>query len=76
MTRRNTLLDGHWLWWEGAPHDHRGGRIGWNGTGGVGSAKCSCGELSPVLPSGAARKRWHREHKAALAAATPKEDDR
>jgi hypothetical protein len=36
------------------------------GVGGEGPAGCSCGERSPVLPSGAARKRWHRRHKAAI----------
>ena len=29
----------------------------------VGSGLCSCGEMSESLPSAAARKRWHREHK-------------
>lgn len=35
---------------------------------GEGSTKCQCGATSPVLPSDAARKRWHANHKASLAA--------
>lgn len=31
-----------------------------------GRGLCGCGEWSPVLPSTAARKRWHREHKQAV----------
>lgn len=31
-----------------------------------GHARCSCGAVSPHLPTVAARKRWHREHKDAL----------
>jgi hypothetical protein len=37
------------------------GIYGWSRTG---RGECSCGERSPVLESNAARKRWHREHKA------------
>jgi hypothetical protein len=29
----------------------------------VGRAQCSCGLLSPELPSGPDRAEWHREHK-------------
>ena len=57
------FLSGHTLWFEGAPHDAESKRIGWQVTGGTGSARCSCGELSPVLTSGQQRKAWHREHK-------------
>ena len=32
----------------------------------IGKALCQCGEWSPVLPSTAARKRWHTDHKAAV----------
>lgn len=39
-----------------------------SGTGWVpdpsGVGRCSCGETSAALPSKAARKRWHRSHKA------------
>jgi hypothetical protein len=31
---------------------------------GAGHAVCRCGVLSPHLGNGAARKRWHRAHKA------------
>jgi hypothetical protein len=34
--------------------------------GGAGRALCECGKKSPVLPSTAARKRWHRQHKDAV----------
>ncbi len=57
----------HGLWFEGAPHDDKGHRIGWQGTSGVGRAVCRCGEMSPILPSGNARKAWHREHKRQVA---------
>lgn len=30
---------------------------------------CSCGAISPPLPSNAARKRWHKAHKAEIVAA-------
>lgn len=62
------LVPGHSLWSGGAPHDERGNRIDGNG-GGRGRGVCRCGELSGVLPSTFQRKRWHREHKAAIAAA-------
>lgn len=60
------IVPGHTLWVEGAPFelvDGKPRRIGWSGVGGVGAARCSCGTFSPVLPSGAARRRWHRDHK-------------
>lgn len=62
-------MPGHWLESEGAPHDKKGRRLGslWGySTSGDGYGKCSCGKLSPLLPSGMARKKWHREHKEAL----------
>ena len=62
-THAYTQIPGHGLAGEGAAHDDQGRRI--NGhTGGTGRAKCSCGEMSDVLPSGYKRKAWHREHKA------------
>lgn len=61
-------VTGHALVSEGAPHDINGCRLGWQGTFGRGRAKCSCGALSDVLPSGYQRKRWHREHKAEVLA--------
>lgn len=33
-----------------------------------GHGRCSCGDASPCLDSGAARKRWHAEHKAEVRA--------
>ena len=59
-------IKGHGLVGEGAPHDAEGKRIWSVGTGGEGRGKCSCGELSEVLPSGMARKRWHKTHKENL----------
>ena len=61
-------MKGHALIGEGAPHDDNGNRFPrlWGGTNGDGRAKCSCGELSPVLGSGIQRKRWHRDHKERL----------
>jgi len=58
-----TRLVGHALWHEGAPYDDRGRRIEYPRTT-EGRAKCECGELSEALPSGAARRRWHADHKA------------
>ncbi|TDC34204.1 hypothetical protein E1211_17810 [Micromonospora sp. 15K316] len=34
-----------------------------------GAIRCSCGDVSPFLPNATARRRWHREHKAAVRAA-------
>lgn len=57
-------VPGHTLRHEGAPHDTTGRRIGsyWR-TGSTGAARCSCGQQSDDLPSAAARKAWHRQHK-------------
>lgn len=60
--KANTRLAGHELRNEGRVYD------------GIhlvreGASRCSCGEWSPLLPSSAARKRWHREHKDAIRAA-------
>jgi hypothetical protein len=52
-------LSGHSLLFEGQPCG-----LNFYARSGNGSGKCSCGELSPILPTNAARKRWHREHKA------------
>jgi hypothetical protein len=42
----------------------------WDGltfvAGGMAPGRCSCGQASEGLPSAAARKRWHREHKAKI----------
>jgi hypothetical protein len=59
----------HGLQFEGAPHDSLGRRIvSRQGVGGAGRGKCACGELSELLPSAYARKRWHREHKEEVGA--------
>lgn len=55
-------VPGHTLAFEGAAHDDHGVRLHHH-TGNPGRAKCSCGELSDELPSGTARKAWHRRHK-------------
>lgn len=62
--RTGQPLKGHGLWFEGAPHDDHGKRIGWRGVSGEGRARCSCGALSEPLPSASQRKAWHRTHKA------------
>lgn len=61
---------GHGLVGEGAPHNSDGIRLpkAWGGVAGGGHAKCACGEVSPDLSSGNARKAWHREHKTAVRA--------
>ena len=58
-------VPGHALVGEGVAHDDDGVRLAGLHihTGGAGRGKCSCGELSGILPSGTARKAWHREHK-------------
>jgi hypothetical protein len=59
--RGKTLLKGHALIGEGAPHKADGSRgyVDWPFAHG----KCSCGALSPLTSSVALRKQWHREHK-------------
>ncbi|MFE6966988.1 hypothetical protein ACFVAJ_17890 [Agromyces sp. NPDC057679] len=64
---RNTRVSGHGLAAEGAAHDDVGNRTH-SGTSGEGRALCSCGELSDILATGGARKRWHADHKQAAAA--------
>lgn len=57
-------VSGHWLLSEGAAFTHVGSRRWPSGTAGPGYGRCSCGAMSDWLDTGAARKRWHREHKA------------
>lgn len=59
-----TLLKGHGLRHEGR-HRTSAGYV----AGGMAPGKCSCGEKSDPLPSAAARKRWHRDHKDKVRAA-------
>lgn len=54
-------VSGHELVDEGAPFSLDGWAY-WPRRG-TGHGKCRCGLLSPELPSEAARKRWHRQHK-------------
>lgn len=62
----------HTLIAEGAPHDSNGERTLLFATAGrSGRAKCSCGELSPDLPSGRQRKQWHQDHKEAVKGRDP-----
>lgn len=70
MASTRKRVAGHTLAFEGAPHHESGARFygPFEGVSGEGRAKCSCGELSDVLSSGAKRKAWHREHKAMKAA--------
>lgn len=59
-----TLLKGHIMGDEGCARGDDG-MILWDAKG-PGRGKCSCGALSEILPTRAARKRWHREHKDAI----------
>lgn len=66
---RHTAIRGHALLFEGqalTPHD--GDAVPWEPTYRLthkseGTAYCECGEHSGVLPSTAARQRWHAQHK-------------
>lgn len=40
-----------------------------------GHGRCTCGDASPCLDSGAARKRWHAQHKEQVIHARVDEDD-
>lgn len=64
-----TQIPGHGLQAKGKPFI--GGPGHWRRPGwGIGYGLCSCGEASPEqLDSDAARKRWHRQHKADVLAA-------
>lgn len=57
----------HTLKSDGAPFNEKGNRINPVGTAGDGRAMCACGALSDPLPTRAARKTWHAEHKGAPA---------
>jgi len=64
VTVTSLRVTGHTLWFEGRGHNADGEpRYGLRGYLGYDRGKCSCGVLSEPLPSAAARKRWHREHK-------------
>lgn len=59
-----TLVPGHTLRHEGAPHavNERGQTVRLN-EGRYGRGLCSCGALSDLLDSNAQRKWWHARHK-------------
>lgn len=59
-------ISGHGLVSEGAAHEDRDGHAS-QVRKYAGFAVCQCGARSPVLPSGAQRKQWHREHKIEVA---------
>lgn len=62
-----TLLTGHGLRAEGAAFSKDGVRLRWNTTAGPGCGMCSCGAVSESLPTGSARRQWHRQHKRQVA---------
>lgn len=64
----NTRLAGHGLIAEGWPYI--GTEVRKSHRSGHGMGKCECGTMSPMLPSTAARKRWHRDHKQEIRART------
>lgn len=62
-------VPGHGLLLEGACHDDNGKAVVHLFSferAGSGRAKCECGQMSERLPSGNARKRWHREHRSLI----------
>jgi hypothetical protein len=57
------IVKGHALLREGTAHDAEGGN--YFGKGYAGYGFCQCGARTPKLvASNAARRRWHRQHKA------------
>jgi hypothetical protein len=60
-------VKGHELCREGAAH-FSGEHEYTTREGTWGRGCCSCGQMSEMLPSTAARKRWHREHKRRIQA--------
>ena len=69
VSMTTSRVSGHALLNEGAAFDDDGkrkefGRFYGLNTSGEGRAKCSCGELSEVLPSATKRRAWHRQHKS------------
>lgn len=74
-----TLVKGHTLYREGARDRVRRPCCDdfeewyWGGNG-PGHGVCSCDAISPHLPNKAARKRWHKEHKAEMVALSQGEE--
>lgn len=60
--RGKTLVKGHTLLFEGQAFGSDGKLLPRYPS--MGMAKCSCGMLSESLDSNAARKCWHKQHKA------------
>jgi len=58
------IVKGHGLRHEGSAFDEEGRWLGEGASFGHGF--CGCGDRSSLLASTAARKRWHRERKAAV----------
>lgn len=69
--RGMTRIKGHHLLREGAPHDDNGEVLSnWSfaypyprKVAGEGRGLCACGAMSVALPTAAARRRWHQQHK-------------
>jgi hypothetical protein len=62
--KKSVRVAGHSLLREGAAYSSEGNLLMYRPR--LGHGKCSCGEVSPLMSSGGARKRWHREHKIVL----------
>lgn len=62
-------VSGHTLLHEGDAYNEDGKRKMYRPK--LGHGKCSCGEVSPLMSSNGARKRWHRLHKVAILNANP-----
>lgn len=72
--RVNNRVPGHTLRYEGAAFERAYPSGRWIRTRDVeGVGMCSCGEVSPVLNSNNARKKWHREHKDEVRARSAEE---
>lgn len=57
VARNHASVRGGW------PHDRWGEEFAVTTNTGDGHAKCTCGELSPELYSGRARRAWLKEHR-------------
>jgi hypothetical protein len=73
-TPTSARVSGHTLIDEGSAYNANGKRPWSLCANAAGYGKCSCGALSPELPSKNARKRWHRAHKAEVLAAAAQDD--
>lgn len=67
-------MSSHNLKFNGAPYTQAGELVHPDDTSitaGKGAALCTCGTLSEELPNGAARRRWHKDHKEQAATTEP-----